>query len=131
LLVVVVGAQSSGKSSVLEAIVQRDFLPRGAGIVTRCPLVLHLQQETNSKAPEWGEFAHHKGRKFSDFKEIRSEIENFTAKQAGNGKNISDDPIFLTIHSPNVVNLILVGYIYIFFVLNVYRFTRINKSSCG
>ena len=38
--IVVIGAQSSGKSSVLESIVGRDFLPRGSGIVTRCPLVL-------------------------------------------------------------------------------------------
>ena len=41
--IVVVGSQSSGKSSVLEAIVGEDFLPRGAGIVTRCPLILQLQ----------------------------------------------------------------------------------------
>lgn len=34
--------QSSGKSSVLEAVVGRDFLPRGAGIVTRRPLILQL-----------------------------------------------------------------------------------------
>jgi len=39
---VVVGSQSSGKSSVLEAIVGRDFLPRGSGIVTRRPLCLQL-----------------------------------------------------------------------------------------
>ncbi|KAG6811322.1 hypothetical protein H0H92_007986 [Tricholoma furcatifolium] len=35
----VLGSQSSGKSSVLENIVGRDFLPRGTGIVTRRPLV--------------------------------------------------------------------------------------------
>uniref|UniRef100_A0A674IYG1 Dynamin-type G domain-containing protein n=1 Tax=Terrapene triunguis TaxID=2587831 RepID=A0A674IYG1_9SAUR len=40
--IVVIGAQSSGKSSVLESIVGRDFLPRGSGIVTRRPLVLQL-----------------------------------------------------------------------------------------
>ncbi len=40
--IVVVGSQSSGKSSVLENIVGRDFLPRGQGIVTRRPLVLQL-----------------------------------------------------------------------------------------
>lgn len=34
--------QSSGKSSVIESIVGRSFLPRGIGIVTRCPLVLQL-----------------------------------------------------------------------------------------
>lgn len=40
--IVVIGTQSSGKSSVLESLVGRDFLPRGTGIVTRRPLVLHL-----------------------------------------------------------------------------------------
>ena len=33
--IAVVGSQSSGKSSVLENVVGRDFLPRGSGIVTR------------------------------------------------------------------------------------------------
>lgn len=40
--IVVVGSQSAGKSSVLEAFVGRDFLPRGTGIVTRRPLELQL-----------------------------------------------------------------------------------------
>ncbi|KAI9178885.1 vacuolar protein sorting-associated protein 1 [Blastocladiella emersonii ATCC 22665] len=40
--ITVIGSQSSGKSSVLENIVGRDFLPRGTGIVTRRPLVLQL-----------------------------------------------------------------------------------------
>lgn len=35
--------KSSGKSSVLENIVGRDFLPRGKDIVTRRPLVLQLK----------------------------------------------------------------------------------------
>lgn len=35
-------SQSSGKSSVLEALVGDSFLPRGKGIVTRRPLVLQL-----------------------------------------------------------------------------------------
>ena len=37
--IVVIGSQSSGKSSVLESIVGKTFLPRGTGIVTRVPLV--------------------------------------------------------------------------------------------
>ena len=40
--IVVIGSQSSGKSSVLENIVGKEFLPRGTGIVTRRPLVLQL-----------------------------------------------------------------------------------------
>jgi dynamin 1-like protein len=34
--------KSSGKSSVIEGLVGRTFLPRGTGIVTRRPLVLQL-----------------------------------------------------------------------------------------
>lgn len=59
--------QSSGKSSVLEAVVGRDFLPRGTGIVTRRPLVLQLVKVDDLKAPDFGEFAHAPGRKFSNF----------------------------------------------------------------
>lgn len=46
--IAVIGSQSSGKSSVLENIVGRDFLPRGTGIVTRRPLVSPIikQQHT-------------------------------------------------------------------------------------
>ncbi|AMD22770.1 HHR001Cp [Eremothecium sinecaudum] len=38
----VIGSQSSGKSSILETLVGKDFLPRGTGIVTRRPLILQL-----------------------------------------------------------------------------------------
>lgn len=47
--IVVVGGQSSGKSSVLEAIVGRSFLPRGSGIVTRRPLILQLYNTAQPK----------------------------------------------------------------------------------
>ena len=77
--VAVVGSQSSGKSSVLEALVGRDFLPRGNDICTRRPLVLQLLQ-TKSKASggsddEWGEFLHLPNNRIYDFSEIRREIE--------------------------------------------------------
>jgi dynamin 1-like protein len=49
---VAVGSQSSGKSSVIESIVGRDFLPRGTGIVTRCPLVLSLRRIDPPKKEE-------------------------------------------------------------------------------
>ncbi|CAF4163059.1 unnamed protein product, partial [Adineta steineri] len=41
--VVVVGDQSSGKSSLLESLSLVE-LPKGNGIVTRCPLVLRLRK---------------------------------------------------------------------------------------
>ena len=76
--VAVVGSQSSGKSSVLEALVGRDFLPRGNDICTRRPLVLqlvHNKSKGDGTEDEWGEFLHLNGRKFFDFNDIRKEIQ--------------------------------------------------------
>ncbi|CAG8454909.1 8026_t:CDS:10 [Paraglomus occultum] len=109
--IIVVGSQSSGKSSVLENIVQRDFLPRGNGIITRRPLVLQLvniPQSDDSTTQEYGEFLHAPAQKFTDFVEIRKEIEAETARVAGQNKGISKSPIHLKIFSPKVLNLTLV-----------------------
>ncbi|KAF2305623.1 hypothetical protein GH714_007097 [Hevea brasiliensis] len=64
--VAVVGGQSSGKSSVLESVVGRDFLPRGSGIVTRRPLVLQLHKIEGGKS-EYAEFLHAPKKRFTDF----------------------------------------------------------------
>lgn len=124
--IVVVGGQSSGKSSVLEGIVGRSFLPRGTGIVTRRPLILTLvntrtpgseQPEDENLDPnahpeeegvEWGEFVHMPGRKFHSFQQIRQEIVRETDRLTGSNKGISNDPISLKIFSPHVLALTLV-----------------------
>ncbi|CAJ1936152.1 unnamed protein product [Sphenostylis stenocarpa] len=105
--VAVVGSQSSGKSSVLEALVGRDFLPRGNDICTRRPLVLQLVQIKSSQE-EFGEFLHLPGRKFHDFSQIRSEIQAETDREAGGNKDVSDKQIRLKIFSPNVLDITLV-----------------------
>ncbi|KAN0006787.1 hypothetical protein ACTFIU_004978 [Dictyostelium citrinum] len=125
--IIVVGSQSSGKSSVLENLVGRDFLPRGSGLVTRRPLVLQLYQtsrnneseqnynEENSRddqydnddSEEWGEFGHTGSKKFN-FQEIKEEIERETERIAGPNKDISSEPIVLKIYSPKVIPLTLV-----------------------
>ncbi|XP_037300307.1 dynamin isoform X4 [Manduca sexta] len=102
--IAVVGGQSAGKSSVLENFVGRDFLPRGSGIVTRRPLILQL---INGNA-ECAEFLHLKGKKFTDFNEVRSEIEAETDRVTGSNKGISPVPINLRVYSPNVLNLTLI-----------------------
>ncbi|KAI8366934.1 Dynamin central region-domain-containing protein [Choanephora cucurbitarum] len=107
-LITVVGSQSSGKSSVLETLVQRDFLPRGSGIVTRRPLILQLVTLPQTDALEYGEFLHIKDKKFYEFTEIREEIERETSRLAGGNKGISRMPIHLRIYSPKVLNLTLV-----------------------
>eukprot|EP00877_Chromochloris_zofingiensis_P008940 jgi/Chrzof1/429/Cz01g15170.t1 len=107
--IVVVGGQSSGKSSVLEAVVGRDFLPRGTGIVTRRPLVLNLVHVDDPKAQEYGEFMHRQGQKIFDFDKIRQEIEDETERHLAKSRNVvSPVPIYLTVYSPAVPNLTLV-----------------------
>ncbi|KAF9986338.1 vacuolar protein sorting-associated protein 1 [Mortierella antarctica] len=132
--IVVIGSQSSGKSSVLENIVGRDFLPRGSGIVTRRPLVLQLinrpstnpvaeagdkeegaKESEDSKEPkepkepeEWGEFLHQPGVKYTDFNLIREEIVRDTEAKTGKNAGISPLPINLRIYSPHVLTLTLV-----------------------
>ena len=114
---VVVGSQSVGKSSVLESLVGRDFLPRGTGIVTRRPLLLQLRNIPSvgeSAAPgecrgkEWGEFQHIPGKKFEDFDHIRLEIIAETDRICGKNSGVSNVPICLKIFSPHVIDLTLV-----------------------
>uniref|UniRef100_A0A672IQ63 Interferon-induced GTP-binding protein Mx n=1 Tax=Salarias fasciatus TaxID=181472 RepID=A0A672IQ63_SALFA len=102
--IAVVGGQSAGKSSVLENFVGKDFLPRGSGIVTRRPLVLQLM----NCPTEYAEFLHCKGKKFTDFDEVRQEIEAETDRVTGANKGISPVPINLRVYSPHVLNLTLV-----------------------
>ncbi|KAL1168138.1 hypothetical protein V6Z11_A05G064700 [Gossypium hirsutum] len=109
--VAVVGSQSSGKSSVLEALVGRDFLPRGCDICTRRPLVLMLENRSPNSDDdriEWGEFRHLPGRRFYDFSQIRREIQAETEREAGCNKGVSEKQIRLKISSPNVLNMTLI-----------------------
>ncbi len=106
--IAVVGGQSAGKSSVLENIVGRDFLPRGSGIVTRRPLVIKLITARPGE-PEVAEFLHLPGQKFTDWSKVRAAIESATENDPRcANKGISNVPINLTICSPDVLNLTLI-----------------------
>lgn len=106
--IVVVGCQSSGKSSVLESLVQKDFLPRGSGIVTRRPLNLQLiHYESKTSPREYGVFLHKPDVKYTLFDEISKEIVAETERLCGEN-GISDDAIGLKIYSPTVPDLTLV-----------------------
>eukprot|EP01064_Diplonema_japonicum_P017957 TRINITY_DN2646_c2_g2_i5.p1 TRINITY_DN2646_c2_g2~~TRINITY_DN2646_c2_g2_i5.p1 ORF type:complete len:654 (+),score=179.16 TRINITY_DN2646_c2_g2_i5:58-2019(+) len=115
--IVVVGAQSTGKSSVLENIVGKDFLPRGSGIVTRRPLVLqmtHLSHKEHKKRLENGEptetakFLHKPDIIYTDFREVKREIENETDKMCGTSKGVCSDPIRLDVTSNHVLDLTVI-----------------------
>uniref|UniRef100_A0A8C3BCL4 MX dynamin like GTPase 2 n=1 Tax=Cairina moschata TaxID=8855 RepID=A0A8C3BCL4_CAIMO len=105
--IAVIGDQSSGKSSILEAL-SGVALPRGNGIVTRCPLELKLKKTPTSQ--EWkGKISY---RNISTDLQHASEVENAIRNAqdvvAGTKGNISGELISLEICSPYVPDLTLI-----------------------
>lgn len=104
--IVVIGSQSSGKSSVLEAIVGHEFLPKGSNMVTRRPIELTLINTPNIAA-EYGEFPALGLGKITDFSQIQRTLTdlNLAVPEA---EAISDEPIQLHIYSPTIPDLTLI-----------------------
>ena len=50
---------------------------------------------------EYAEFLHCKGRVFTDFNQVRQEIEDDTDRVAGDDKGVNNIPINLRVYSPN------------------------------
>lgn len=110
--IVVIGSQSSGKSSVLEAIVGHEFLPKGTNMVTRRPIELTLVNTPDAQA-EYGEFPALGLGKITDFSHIQKTLTDLNLAVPA-ADCVSDDPIQLSIYSPNVPDLSLTdlpGYI--------------------
>ncbi|ODO07494.1 dynamin GTPase [Cryptococcus wingfieldii CBS 7118] len=120
--IVVIGSQSSGKSSVLEAIVGHEFLPKGDNMVTRRPIELTLIHTPSSAASssttpaEYGVFPTMPGMgKITSFSTIQKTLTDLNLSVPPE-LAVSDDPIQLQIHSPHVPDLTLIdlpGYIQI------------------
>jgi GTP-binding protein EngB required for normal cell division len=110
--IVVIGSQSSGKSSVLEAIVGHEFLPKGHNMVTRRPIELTLVNTPDAHS-EHGEFPALGLGKITDFNQIQKTLTDLNMAVPA-ADCVSDDPIQLRIYSPNVPDLQLIdlpGYI--------------------
>jgi dynamin-like GTPase MGM1, mitochondrial len=110
--IVVIGSQSSGKSSVLEAIVGQEFLPKGSNMVTRRPIELTLVNTPQAKA-EYGEFPALGLGKITDFSYIQKTLTDLNMA-VPKEECVTDDPIQLRIYSPHVPDLSLIdlpGYI--------------------
>ena len=110
--IVVIGSQSSGKSSVLESIVGQEFLPKGSNMVTRRPIELTLVNDPSS-ASEVAEFPALKMFNMTDFQQVQKVLVDLNLA-VPHDEAVSSDPIQLTIKSPRVPDLSLVdlpGYI--------------------
>lgn len=110
--IVVIGSQSSGKSSVLEAIVGHEFLPKGSNMITRRPIELTLVNDPEARV-DYGEFPDLGLHRITDFSLIQKNLTELN-QSVSDAECVSDDPIHLVIHSPRVPDLSLIdlpGYI--------------------
>ncbi|PWN39239.1 hypothetical protein IE81DRAFT_369249 [Ceraceosorus guamensis] len=117
---VVIGSQSSGKSSVLEAIVGHEFLPKGSNMVTRRPIELTLVRTEPTRASrgtpvEYGEFPGLGLGRITDFRAVQKTLFDLNMAVPA-AQCVSDEPIELRIHSPHVPDLTMIdlpGYVQI------------------
>ncbi|XP_048014920.1 interferon-induced GTP-binding protein Mx-like isoform X1 [Megalobrama amblycephala] len=112
--IVVIGDQSSGKSSVLEAL-SGVALPRGSGIVTRCPLELRLKKVTSGVS--WKAVLTYRPKEhstnerkfeFGDPSKVEQHVTEAQNELAGKGVGICDELITLEVMSPDVCDLTLI-----------------------
>lgn len=115
--IVVIGSQSSGKSSVLEAVVGHEFLPKGSNMVTRRPIELTLihTKPTGKRGDviEYGEFPGTGLGPIRDFRQIQETLRDMNLA-VPKEQCVSDVPIELHIHSPHVPDLSMIdlpGYV--------------------
>ncbi|KAJ9541113.1 LOW QUALITY PROTEIN: hypothetical protein OSB04_027619 [Centaurea solstitialis] len=100
LTIVVVGDQSSGKSSVLESLAEIS-LPSGQGICTRVLLVMRLQHHLDPE-PKF------KKVEIGDEGQICDAIDQATVEIAGDRKGISNVPLTLIMKKKGVPDLTMV-----------------------
>ena len=111
--IVVIGSQSSGKSSVLESLVGHEFLPKGQNMVTRRPLELTLVHSPQESEDSVIINQYDRNLKIKDFHKVQSILKDLN-QAVPEDDWISFEPIRVTIYSAKVPDLTLVdlpGYI--------------------
>ncbi|KAM0685940.1 Dynamin-2, partial [Conglomerata obtusa] len=101
--IVVIGSQSSGKSSVLEKILLQDILPKGTNIVTRCPIKIQMR-----KSPDNIESIIIDENKFTNCKQAKTFILKEMKKICGDGNNISSNEINVILYAKDCIEITLI-----------------------